>query len=152
MKSFLLKDKKPICPWKIISDETYFEGVVPEGYGLAINPHHPYIILDIDKHGDMDGFKNIPDNIYDELIKNHLTYPTKNNGLHVWMKYSGDKPLMNKTSGLGFDLRTKSGYVKWYLDGDIRDYLYLIKETSIEINNFLESHFLGINYNKENEE
>ena len=70
----------------------------------------------------------------------------------MWLKYSGDKPLMNKTSRLGFDLRTKSGYVKWYLKGDIRDYMYLIKETSLEINNFLESHFLGINYNIENEE
>ena len=60
MKSFLLKEKFPICKWGMIPNETYFEGVVPDGYGLAISPHHPYIILDIDQHGTINGFDNIP--------------------------------------------------------------------------------------------
>ena len=93
MKSFLLKDKKPICKWGMVPDETYFEGSIPEGYGLAICPHSPYIILDIDRHGEIDGFNNIPENIYKELTQ-HFGYPTKNDGRHVWLKYSGNKSLI----------------------------------------------------------
>jgi hypothetical protein len=140
MKSFLLKDKKPQVKWGMIPDEIYFEGNIPEGYGLAICPHNPYIILDIDKHGEIDGFSNIPHLIMMELDKSFY-YNTKNNGRHVWLKYTGDKHLLNKTSGLGIDLRTSSGYVKWYLDKDIRAYIHLIKETSPKLNKWLEKLF-----------
>lgn len=147
MKSFLLKDKKPICKWGMVPDETYFEGNVPEGYGLAICPNAPYVILDIDRHGEIDGFDNIPESILNEL-STHFKYLTKGNGVHVWLKYTGFEELMNKTSGLGIDLRTHKGYVKWYLEGDIRDYLHLVNETSSKLNEWLESLFLGINHKK----
>ena len=143
MKTFLLKDKKPIVKWGMIPDETYFEGDVPEGYGLATTPHFPYIILDVDSHGDICGDNNLPFIIKNELQKT-LNYPTKNNGMHYWLKYTGNEKLMNKTSGLGIDLRTNKGYVKWYLDKDIRNYITLIKETSPELNTWLEKLFTGI--------
>jgi hypothetical protein len=143
MRSFLLKDKKPIVKWGMIPDETYFEGTVPEGYGLATTPHFPYIILDVDNHGDINGIENIPTLILMELYDT-LNYPTKNNGRHYWLKYTGNKGLMNKTSGLGIDLRTDKGYVKWYLDKDIRSYITLIKETSPKLNTWLEKLFTGI--------
>lgn len=141
MKSFLLKDKKPILKWGAVPDEIYFEGKVPEGYSLAISPHDPYIILDIDKHGEVDGFNSIPQVLFIELLNHHFSYPTKNNGLHIWLKYSGNKTLANKASGLGVDLRTSKGYVKWYLDKDIRSYIHLIKDTSPELNEWLEKLF-----------
>lgn len=149
MRSFLLKDKKPICKWGMISDETYFEGIIPDGYGLAICPNDPYIILDVDKHGDINGFDNVPDHIKDEL-KSDFYYDTKNGGKHYWLEYTGNKSLMNKTSGLGIDLRTSKGYVKWYLEGDIRDYIHLIEPTSELLNIWLESLFLGVKNYEEN--
>ena len=143
MRSFLLKDKRPTIKWGMLKDETYFEGTVPEGYGLAICPHDPYIILDIDRHGVVNGFDNVPPFVQIEIAKS-LIYPTKNNGLHAWLKYSGTKKLLNKTSGLGIDLRTHNGYVKWYLDGDIRSYIHLVNSTSLELNTWLESLFQGV--------
>ena len=116
MKSFLLKDKKPIVKWSMVPDETYFEGEVPQGFGLAICPNDPYVILDIDRHGGINGFSNIPNHLKPELNR-AFSYTTKNNGMHVWLKYTGTKKLLNKTSGLGIDLRTSNGYVKWYLYG-----------------------------------
>lgn len=150
MKTFLLKDKKPICKWGIIPDETYFEGSIPEGFSLAVCPNAPYIILDIDRHGDIDGFKNIPLDIGIQLT-NHFKYTTKNKGMHVWLKYSGDKELMNKASKLGIDLRTHKGYVKWYLEKDIRHYIDQIKPTSKLLNDWLESLFLGVNHEEDGE-
>jgi len=141
MKSFLLKGKTPICKWSMIPDEVYFEGEIPKGYGLAICPHNPYVILDIDKHGKINGIDNVPLEIYNELFKIHFRYKTKNNGYHVWLKYTGNKVLLNKTSGLGIDLRTEKGYVKWYLDKDIRSYINSIRETSNKLNNWLEKLF-----------
>lgn len=147
MKTFLLQGKIPICKWSLIPDETYFEGNLPQGFGLATCPHDPYIIIDIDNHGNMIGMDNIPENLKEEIFLS-LGYNTKS-GYHAWFKYSGDKPLMNKTSKKGIDLRTSKGYVKWYLDKDIRSYIHLIKESSKELNEFLESLFLGVNYEKE---
>ena len=146
MKSFLLKDKTPICKWGMIPPETYFFGEIPKGYSLAINPHSPFIILDIDDHGNIVGINNIPKNLKKEIFLS-FGYNTKS-GYHAWFKYSGNKELMNKTSGLGLDLRTSKGYVKWYLPGDIRDYIHLIKSTSPRLNKFLEKLFQGINYDK----
>ena len=147
MKSFLLDGKAPVCKWGMIPDEVYFEGGIPDGYGLAICPNHPYVILDIDQHG-VNGFDNIPKELDDEVLRKHFSYSTKNNGRHVWFKYSGNKPLMNKTSGMGIDLRTSKGYVRWYLPGDIRDHLKEIKDSSNELNIWLESLFCGINNGK----
>jgi hypothetical protein len=140
MKSFLLKNKKPIIKWGLLPDNVFFQGEVPKGYNLAVSPSDNYVVLDIDTHGDINGFENIPTIIQMELNKT-LNYDTKNNGKHYWMRYTGDLPLGNKTSGLGFDLRTNKGYVVWYPKYDIRDSLDLINSTSKKMNKFLEKHF-----------
>ena len=140
MKSFLLKDKTPILKWGQIPDGYFFEGNIPKGYSLAICPHFPYIILDVDMHGEVSGFDNLPVKVMEELGY-HFSYPTKNNGRHYWLKYTGNKVLMNKASGLGIDLRTNKGYVRWYLDADIRKYMDQIKETSPLLNKWLEKLF-----------
>lgn len=140
MKSFLLKDKKPILKWGSLPENVFFEGEIPEGYSLAVSPSENYIVVDVDKHGDTSGFENIPHLIQMELDKT-FNYQTKNNGKHYWLMYSGNKPLGNKTSGLGIDLRTKKGYCVFYLPGDIRDYIHLIKETSNNLNIWLEKLF-----------
>jgi hypothetical protein len=140
MKSFLLKGKKPICKWGMVPEETYFEGTVPEGYSLAVSPSDNYIVVDVDRHGDIDGFKNIPTHLGHELA-NTLKYPTKNDGMHYWFKYSGKKPLANKASSIGIDLRTDRGYAVWYPKEDIRDCLNGISETSDKLNEWLEKLF-----------
>ena len=142
MKSFLSKDKKPICKWGMIPQNTYFEGSVPEGYKLCVNPHHPYCIIDIDysEDGRKNGFKNIPIHLQKELDE-HFNYNTPSGGKHIWILYSGDKYLMNKTSNLFIDFRTEKGYVCWYHDQDIRECIDLIKSTSSELNFWLEKLF-----------
>jgi hypothetical protein len=140
MRSFLLKAKKPICKWGSLPPNTFFEGEIPEGYSLAVSPSENYIVIDVDRHGDIDGVNNIPDNLMYELLKT-LHYPTKNNGYHYWFKYTGNKELANKTSGLGIDLRTNKGYVVYYPKNDIRDQLHLIKPTSTHMNKWLEKLF-----------
>lgn len=140
MKSFLLKEKTPIVKWSLVPDNIFFEGQVPDGYQLAISPSKNYIILDVDRHGKIDGFDNIPLCIRMELGRT-LNYVTKNNGKHYWLKYTGNKFLRNKASGLGVDLRTNKGYVVWYLENDVRSHLHEINETSNKLNEFLELHF-----------
>lgn len=140
MKSFLLKGKSPTIKWGSIPHGYFFEGSVPEGYGLAVCPSEGYVILDIDRHGDIDGFKNVPFYIR-YLLKNHFQYNTKNNGKHIWLKYTGNVALSNKASGLGIDLRTHKGYAKWYLTSDIRDCIGDIKPTCSLLNAWLEKLF-----------
>lgn len=141
MKTFLLKDKKPIVKWGMLPDETYFEGSTPEGYSLAVVPSEGYIVVDIDRHGDIDGFDNVPDYIIEEL-DNTLNYKTKNNGMHYWLKYTGDIELANKASGLGIDLRVgQKGYVKWYPKVDVRNCMNLVNESSAKMNKWLEKLF-----------
>ena len=144
MKSFLLKGKKPIIRWSLLPNETYFEGTVPDGYNLAVSPwgYDGYIIIDVDRHGDIDGFDNIPTELKEEFMFTYH-YPTKNNGAHYWFKYTGNKPLGNKASGVGIDLRTNKGYVVWYPEEDIRNVVKanLINNTSEEINQWLEEMF-----------
>lgn len=140
MKSFLVKNKIPIVRWSKIPDNTYFEGNVPESYSLAISPSKGYVILDVDEHGDISGDDNIPFDIKLELQKT-LNYPTKGNGMHYWLKYTGDKELTNKPSGLGIDLRTEKGYVVWYKKEDIRDCSNLIRESSPNLNKWLQDLF-----------
>lgn len=146
MKSFLLKDNHPIIKWGVLlPDEVYFEGTVPEGFQLAVSPwNSDYIIVDIDnKPGKINGFENIPQNIYKVLMES-FHYNTKS-GMHVWLKYIGSKELKNCATKYGLDLRTKKGYVKWYLPGDIRDYINQIEPTTEELNLWLESLFCGVN-------
>lgn len=140
MKTFLLKGKRPIIKWGMLPDETYFKGNVPEGYSLAVTPSEGYVVIDVDKHGDKDGFDNIPDNILNELTTT-LNYVTKNDGMHFWVKYSGSKPLGNKTSGLGIDLRTHKGYVVWYPKISPKKAMEHVATSSENLNKWLEKLF-----------
>ena len=140
MKSFLLKEKVPIVRWKYIPDNIYFEGEIPAGFQLAVSPSDKYIVIDVDNHGDIDGFSNIPMLVQAEL-NTSLNYATKNNGRHYWFYYTGSKPLGNKTSGLGIDLRTNKGYVVWYPKEDVRNCLSEIRSTSDHLNKWLEKLF-----------
>lgn len=124
----------------MLPDNTFYEGEVPDGFSLAITPSEGYIIIDADRHGDVDGIDNIPDDILVEL-DNTLNYKTKNNGMHYWIKYTGDVILANKSSNLGVDLRTHKGYVVWYPKSDIRDMINKINDSSPALNSWLESLF-----------
>jgi hypothetical protein len=141
MKSFLVKNKKPVIKWSKLPDNTFFEGKLPEGYSLAIVPSNPYIILDVDRHGKIDGFDNLPKHLALELEQT-LKYKTKNNGMHFWFKYNGILELSNKSSGYGIDLRVGfKGYVVWYPKTDIRNHLHEINDTSKEMNVWLQELF-----------
>lgn len=141
MKSFLTKDKRPIIKWTKLPDNTFYEGTIPSGYTLAVCPGEGYFVIDIDRHGDKCGFDYIPKYISIELEKT-FHYPTKNNGMHYWFKYTGNKTLLNKPSGIGIDLRCDNkGYVCFYKEGDPRDYIHLIKESSEIINTWIETYF-----------
>lgn len=139
MKSFLCKGKKPIIKWTYLPHNVFYEGEVPKGYTLGIVPTPGYIIVDVDRHGDKDGFLNIPEHLKIELDST-LNYPSKNNGRHYWFKNTGEW-LGNKSSNLGIDLRTDKGYVIWYKDKDIRAYKHLIQETTTDMNEWLNSLF-----------
>lgn len=151
MRTFLSRKKKPICNWGSLSQNSYFEGVVPEGYQLCINPSTGYIVIDIDFDAEKgkNGYNNIPTDLYSEML-NSYNYGTPRGGLHVWLKYSGNKTLINSTSELNIDLRigpkdgNNGGYVVYYPANngkDIRNHINEIKETSIKLNNWLESLF-----------
>lgn len=150
MRTFLLNNKgKPLIKWGLLKENTFYEGDIPDNYHLAINPHTPYIIVDVDRHSkDKNGFLNIPEELKEELEAT-LNYSTKRNGRHYWFFYNGDNTLMNKASNLGIDLRIgytdnhNGGYVKWHPRNnmDIRDVLHQVNTTSIELNEWLESLF-----------
>lgn len=153
MRSFLLKDNKPIIKWGLLPDGTMYYGKILEGYDLAINPHYPYIVIDVDRHKDKNGFINIPKHLKAELDST-FNYPTKNNGRHYWFLYTGKENLGNKASSLGIDLRTgnrklsktewvNGGYVKWHPRDtiNIMDVLDKIKPSSYELNVWLETIF-----------
>lgn len=160
MRTFLLKDNRPTIKWGMLPDNTLYQGKIPEGYDLAVNPHQPYIIVDVDRHGDKDGFLNIPEHLKAELDTT-LSYPTKNNGRHYWFYYTGTGDLVNKASNLGIDLRighkkysdtrwTNGGYVKWHPRNEIRieDVLHKAKQSSPELNKWLEELFCYSNKKK----
>jgi len=148
MRSFLLKNNKPIVSWGLIPQGTMFKGEIPEGYDLAINPHFPYIIVDVDRHGKIDGFENIPAHIKIELDCT-FNYNTKQNGTHYWLYYTGNVKLQNKASGLGIDLRiwntegNNGGYVKWHPRNQykIEDMLPKIRPSSPQMNKWIEKLF-----------
>jgi len=125
----------------MLKENTYYEGKIPEGYDLCISPSKGYIIVDVDRHDNKDGFKHISKQILKELEET-FHYKTKNNGVHYWFKYTGDKELLNKTSGLGIDLRVGTkGYVVFYAPGDIRNYINKVNKTSLSINKWVENLF-----------
>lgn len=146
LKSFLLKDNKPITKWGLLPDNTFFEGEVPEGYKLAISPSGNIVILDIDFKNGKNGYEHIPSHIQTELDQS-FNYKTKSGGAHIWLCYTGSRKLMNRSTTLGLDLRIGSkgknsgGYVKYNHTEDIRKCLHLIKGTSNEMNEWLEDLF-----------
>ena len=155
MKSFLIKDKTdtskayPIIKWGMLPDDIFFEGSIPNGYSLAVCPHQPYIIVDVDRHeGSKDGFNNIPEELKEELLHT-FNYPTKHNGRHYWFYYTGTNSLLNKASGLGIDIRigakedNSGGYVIWHPRDtmDIRTKIFEINDTSKKMNLWLEKLF-----------
>lgn len=151
MKSFLLSNKTntPICKWGMIENNTFFLGDVPEGYSLAVAPSENIVILDVDNKNGKCGFNHIPSNIYFEL-RETFNYQTKSGGAHFWLKYTGNKVLLNTSTKYGLDLRVGAkpgnagGYVKYHHTVDIRQCTHLINNTSPKLNTWLESLFQGI--------
>jgi len=150
MKSFLLHGNTPSVKWSMVPDGSFFEGTVPEGYNLACCPSGRQVILDVDVKNNKNGFDFIPSDIYFEL-KETFNYDTKSGGAHYWVNYTGDKVLMNTSTKYGLDLRigkkgsNNGGYVKYHHNKDIRECVNLIKDSSEELNKWLESLFLGVN-------
>jgi len=140
MKSFLVRGKRPIIKWGMLPDGVFYEGEVPEGFKLAVCPSEGFVIIDVDKHGDKNGFKHLPKEIKKELKKS-LTYQSKNGGRHYWINYTGKEHLGNKSSSLGIDLRTHKGYVVWYPSRDVRDCIKEVKDSSEQLNKWLEGLF-----------
>lgn len=149
MKSFLCKNKRPIVKWTKVPHGVFYQGSVPDGYSLAVCPSPGTIIVDVDRHGDKDGFLHIPQELKEELSET-FNYPTKNNGQHYWFNYSGLKILANKPGGCGIDLRTHKGYVIWYSEYDIKDLVWedpsntkglSVNKTSEKMNAWLEGLF-----------
>jgi hypothetical protein len=156
MKSFLLKSNKPTVLWSLVPDNCFYVGKLPgEDYSLAISPGNSNIVIvDCDVKNNKNGYDFIPSNILDEL-KNSFWYNTKSGGAHFFVKYSGNKILKNCSTQLGLDLRRGSvkgnagGYVKYNGIIPVNEIESLIKESSQQLNEFLESLFLGVNYEKE---
>lgn len=153
MKSFLLKSGAPTIKFSMLPDGCHFEGDIPEGYSLALCPtNEKQVILDVDLKNGKDGYSNIPMLIMLELQET-FHYKTKSGGAHYFLNYSGDKTLLNTSTSKGLDLRigankkTKNagGYVKYNGSMQVKDIEQFIKTTSPELNNFLESLFLGVN-------
>lgn len=149
MKSFLLNsNNKPIVKWGLIPDETYFEGTIPKEYALAACPSGNIVILDVDVKNGKNGFKHIPEEDLKELNYT-FHYNTKSGGAHYWIEYTGNKILANKATKYGLDLRvgatdySAGGYVKYHHNVDIRECKHLIKKSSKELNEWLESLFVS---------
>lgn len=154
MKSFLLKDNTPIIKWSQIPDGLFYEGNIPTGgYDLAVCPtNEKQVILDIDcKEGKTNGYNNIPPVIFKELLES-FHYNTKSGGMHIFLNYTGIRILKNCATKYGLDLRigpnvkTKNagGYVKFHpakQGDDIRNHFNEIKDTSDQVNIWLESLF-----------
>jgi hypothetical protein len=149
MKSFLLRNGSPTVKWGSIPSHCFFEGNIPEGYDLAVAPTDDYIVVDVDKKNDKNGFHNIPTDIFLLLTETYY-YNTKSGGAHFWLKYTGTGLLKNTSTKYGIDLRIGAkdgncgGYVKYHPASngeDIRDHVKEIKETSLIMNLWLEKLF-----------
>ena len=151
MKTFLEKNGTPIIKWSLLPDGIMYKGIIPINYNLCICPSKDYIIIDVDRHGNKNGFeiiKLLPWSLQTELLDTFY-YSTKNNGKHFWFKYTGNKVLLNKASGLGIDLRVSAskdsngGYVKWHPRDTIDPRFAEVKasHTSKELNEWIESLF-----------
>jgi hypothetical protein len=146
MKSFLLYNNKPTVKWSLVPENIFYEGNIPDGFDLAVCPSDNIVILDIDVKNGKNGYDHIPQHIILEL-RNSFYYDTKSGGRHCWIRYTGDKILLNKATELGLDLRVGAkpgnagGYVKYYHHTDIRQCKHLIKESSPELNLWLEKLF-----------
>ncbi len=153
MKSFLLNNQyKPTVKWSLVPENCFYEGEVPTGFFKAVCPGK-YIVLDVDnKSPEKSGFNYIPISILAEL-ENTFNYKTKSgNGRHYWILYLGDKTLMNTSTKYFLDLRVgqklnnAGGYVLYHHSVDIRQCTHLIKESSNELNIWLEKLFQGVKY------
>ena len=151
MRSFLLniKTNTPTIKWSLLPDNVFFEGDIPEGFCLAVCPtNEKQIILDVDNKNGKCGYNHIPSYIMEELA-NTFNYKTKSGGGHYFLNYTGNKLLKNCSTSYGLDLRigankstgNAGGYVKWHYYKDIRECIHLIKDTSLELNEWLEKLF-----------
>ena len=154
MKSFLLKNNLPTIKFSRIPDNIFFEGSLPgPEYSLAVCPtNEKMVVVDIDcKEGKVNGYDHIPPNILEELLRSY-NYETKSGGRHIFLHYTGNKLLKNCATEYSIDLRiganketgNAGGFVVYYeaqKGKDIRDHIHLIKETSNEVNLFLENLF-----------
>ena len=149
MKSFLLHNGTPSLKWGMIPPNYFFEGTVPEGYDLAVSPTDNYIVVDVDNKNGKNGYEHIPQEIFNELLLTYF-YSTKSGGAHYWLNYTGDKILKNTSTKYGIDLRISAkdgncgGYVKYHPaknNEDIRNHVNKIKESSTEMNKWLEKLF-----------
>ncbi len=150
MKSFLLKQNHPNIKFSLLPNNTFFEGVLPTGYSLAICPSDNYIVLDVDVKNNKNGFDFIPLDIKEEL-DGSFNYKTSSGGSHYWLLYTGNKTLKNCATKFGLDLRigakgnNAGGYVKYHHNVDIRECIDLIKPTLENLNEWLEKLFSNIN-------
>jgi hypothetical protein len=151
MKSFLLKNNLPTIKFSMLPNNTFFEGELPgKDYSLAVCPtDEKMIIVDIDcKEGKGNGYENIPHLIQIELDKS-FNYKTKSGGMHIFLHYTGNKILKNCATKYSIDLRigankktgNAGGYVKYHHNVDVRECVPLIKETSENLNVWLEKLF-----------
>jgi hypothetical protein len=149
MRTFLLNSNKtPIIKWSNLEEGQQFLGTVPENYFLAVCPDWGTIILDVDKKGIKNGYDFIPKHILKELEESFWYY-TKSGGAHFFIKYTGHRILLNKSTSQGLDLRigknpiTKNngGYVRYQGNQPIQNCIHLIKESSQELNQWLEKLF-----------
>jgi hypothetical protein len=154
MKTFLLKNNVPTIKFSMIPDNIFFEGKLPgKEYSLALCPtNEKMVIVDIDcKQGKINGYDNVPKNIFDELLKSY-NYKTRSGGMHVFLHYTGDKFLKNCATKYSIDLRigankqtnNAGGYVRYYpaeFGDDIRNHIEEIKGTSLIMNEWLEKLF-----------
>lgn len=150
MKSFILYKNAPIIKWSLIPNGIFFEGGLPEGdYALAVCPdNEKQLVLDVDVKNGKNGFDHIPENILSELELT-FNYHTRSGGRHYFLNYTGSGLLKNTSTEKGLDCRigknkktgNNGGYVKYNHNVDIRQCIHLIKETSSELNEWLEKLF-----------
>jgi hypothetical protein len=146
MKSFIVKDKKPLIKWGNLPDNTFFEGTVPEGYHLAVSPSKEYIVIDVDVNleKDKNGFQYIPKELLEELEQTY-NYTTKRGGKHFWLNYGNTNNLLNISTALNIDIRLpQKGYAIYYPfnnKDDIRNHISEIKECSNELKKWIDELF-----------